>query len=141
MRGLCSQKPCGAGLLWSTHRAVSPQRVGNRQGGILLSKKMPLWGLALPPTGSLGAFFPTHTCFGLNFSLSTVPNSGTLLQFSNKLQCPHLQTGMAFSPLHDCCQDQTSHHTSTPGTHCGGDSPSSTLFLFCSQPVSRHQQI
>lgn len=103
--------------------------MGNWRGGYCLGKWMPLWGLAFPPFPHslvLQVPFSRLTHFRLNFSLSAIPDLGTLLQFCNKPQFPHVQTGMAFSPLWDCCKHQMSHHTYMPSTYCGGDSSSPT---------------
>lgn len=70
----------------------------SRPGSILLKEDSANSGPGSPAPGSSGTFFPTPIPFGLNPSLSTVPDLGTLFQFSNKLQFPHLQTRMASLP-------------------------------------------
>lgn len=81
--GLCSPEP-GRGLYCFGVRTEqsSPKGWGLGRVGLCLGKGVPLRGLA-PPTHWLSRA-PSHTHFGLNFSLSTDPNLSPLFQFSNK---------------------------------------------------------
>lgn len=111
----------------------------SRPGGILLKEDDANVGPGSPAPGSSGTFFPTHTPFGLNPSLSTVPDLGTLLQFSNKLQFPCLQTRMASLP---CVMLQRSDEPpDTPAQHTlRRRQPPSTSRLFHSPPIRREPE-